>query len=540
MNVLANSNASLISEASQPQPSRSWRPAVELLAVFCLLAATSAGALWWCYQNGYLLHYGDAVAHLNIARRIVDSRTPGYDQIGTVWLPLPHALALPLVRHDELWRTGLAGAIPAAAAFILAGCFLFAAVRRLFSSSAAGFTAVLLLASNPNLLYLQSIPMTETVFFAAFFALAYFTVRFRERQSAWTALGAGLAVLAGTLTRYEGWFLIPFVGLYLLFAGRRRVLPVLIFLATASAGPLYWLAHNWYYYADPLEFYHGPSSAKAIYERALASGMQRYRGDGEWGNAARYFVAAVRLVSGNGLAACGVLGSVALVWKRRWWSLVLFLLPSVFYVISMYSGGTPIFVPDLWPFSYYNTRYGLAALPLLALGGAALAAAAPRRFRIAASAAVVCLALAPWLAAGSRESWVCWKESQVNSEVRRAWTQEAAEFLKAHYHGGGIIASFGDLTAIFLEAGIPLRETLHSGNSPHWPASLLRPDLFLWEEWAVTYSGDPVATAILRAQRSGPRYECVKMIALKGAPVIEIYQRHRDESSVLQGARRGQ
>jgi len=36
------------------------------------------------------------------------------------------------------------------------------------------------------------------------------------------AIGAGLAALAGTLTRYEGWFLIPFAALYFLFAAKRR------------------------------------------------------------------------------------------------------------------------------------------------------------------------------------------------------------------------------------------------------------------------------------------------------------------------------
>lgn len=525
MSVFATSSASLTSEGRAPAP-RSWRPDWALAAVFCVLAAVSAASLLWCLRNGYLLYYGDAVAHLNIARRLVDSRTPGYDQIGTVWLPLPHLVAAPLVRYDALWRTGLAGAIPAAAGFVVGGCFLFAAVRRLFSSAAAAWTAVLLLASNPNLLYLQSIPMTESIFLAELAAVAYFTLRFRDTQSVGAALAAGFAAFAGTLTRYDGWFLIPFVTLYLFLAGR-RVLPAGLFLMVASLGPLYWLAHNWYYYADPLEFYRGPSSAKAIYERALASGMQRYRGDGDWGDAARYFLAAVRLVSGMGLAACGLAGLVVLLRRRRLWPLFLFLLPPVFYVMSLHSGATPIFVPHLWPSSYYNTRYGLAALPLLALGGAALAWTAPERFRRGACAAVVCLALAPWLAAGSREAWICWKESEVNSRGRRAWTREAAAFLKANYRGGGIIASFGDLTGIFLEAGIPLRETLHNGNSPLWPACLLRPDLFLWEEWAVAMSGDAVATALVRARRSGPHYECVKMIAVKGAPVIEIYQRRR-------------
>ena len=55
-----------------------------------LLAAISASGVLWCSSRGYTLYYGDAEAHLNIARRILDSRTPGPEQLGTVWLPLPH------------------------------------------------------------------------------------------------------------------------------------------------------------------------------------------------------------------------------------------------------------------------------------------------------------------------------------------------------------------------------------------------------------------------------------------------------------------
>ena len=41
------------------------------------LALLSAAAITVFYSNGWLLYYGDAEAHLNIARRMVDSRTPG-------------------------------------------------------------------------------------------------------------------------------------------------------------------------------------------------------------------------------------------------------------------------------------------------------------------------------------------------------------------------------------------------------------------------------------------------------------------------------
>ena len=96
-------------------------PGFSLAVVIGLLAGVSFAMVRWCAANGYLLYWGDAMAHLNIARRIVDSRTPGYEQIGTVWLPLPHLLMLPFVGDDELWRSGLAGAIPSAVAFVAAG-----------------------------------------------------------------------------------------------------------------------------------------------------------------------------------------------------------------------------------------------------------------------------------------------------------------------------------------------------------------------------------------------------------------------------------
>src|SRR5215470_6101887 len=143
--------------------------------VLAMLVLLAAGSVALFYSRGNLCYYGDAEAHLNIARRIVDSRTPGYDQVGTSWLPLLHWLIVPLVRHDQLWFTGLAGAIPSAAAFVIGGTFLYAAVRRIFDSPAAAFAAVALLALNPNLLYLQSIPMTESLSMACLAALLYFT-----------------------------------------------------------------------------------------------------------------------------------------------------------------------------------------------------------------------------------------------------------------------------------------------------------------------------------------------------------------------------
>src|SRR3984957_343328 len=83
-------------------------------------------ALLLCFSRGYLLLYGDAVAHLGIARLILDSHNPGLVQLGGVWLPLPHLLMLPFVQKLEWWQNGLAGAFPALICYIagVAGVFL--------------------------------------------------------------------------------------------------------------------------------------------------------------------------------------------------------------------------------------------------------------------------------------------------------------------------------------------------------------------------------------------------------------------------------
>ncbi|MCZ2079172.1 MAG: glycosyltransferase family 39 protein [Bryobacterales bacterium] len=501
-----------------------------LVVMAVALAAISAAAVWEFYSRGHLLDYGDALAHLNISRRIIDSRTPGPEQIGTVWLPLPHLLMLPFAANDFLWRTGLAGSIPAALCFFAAGLFLFAAARRLFGGNAAGAAAALCFALNPNALYLQSIAMTEAFLFAALLGLLYFAVLFRQTQRFYAVVMAGAVCCTATLVRYEGWFLIPFAAVFFFFTARgRRLKAAAVFGCTASLGPLLWLAHNGYYYSNFLEFYNGPYSAKAIYQRALDGGMARYPGDHDWTKAWLYFWSAAQLCLGRPLFWLGLAGVVAALFKRAWWALALLALPPLFYVLSLYSSGTPIFVPHLWPNSYYNTRYGLAAFPFACLAAAAIVGMAPVRARKIVAAAVVLVSVSPWLMRPEAGAWVCWKESQVNSEARRAWTHEAAAFFEANYRpGDGIFVSFGDLTGIFAEAGIPLRETLHDGNGPLWLAATKRPDLFGWQQWAVAISGDVVSNAIQRVPPGRVSYVRVKTIKVKGAPAIEIYRRAKD------------
>lgn len=493
--------------------SGTWKSA---LAAIGLLVLLSAAAIAFFYFHGWLLYYGDAEAHLNIARRVVDSQTPGYNQLGTPWLPVPHVSMLPLVKHDALWRNGLAGAIPSGVCFVTAGLFLFLAARRVFGEAPA-FAAAAVFALNPNMLYLGSIPMSEPAFWTAWMALLYFTVRHRDTGGWGALLGAAVAVSVAALSRYEGWFLIPFAALYL---ARRRLSAGVVFGVLASLGPLYWLGHNWWLQGDALYFLRGPGSAWTI------QGNAPYPGKGDWWAALYYFRHAAQLCAGPVLALAGLAGVVAALAKRAFWPLLLLALPGAFYVWSMHSSRTPIFIPTLWPHSYYNSRYGLAAVPLLAFASAALVAFAPRGLRAWCAVLLVLACIVPWLLQPQPKAWVTWQESLVNSEARRDWTGQAAEYMASHYvHGSGIITSSGDITGIYREAGIPLRETFTGDNGLPWLAAVKRPDLFLWQEWAVAIAGDDVDNSIRSASRYDIRYRLEKTIQVKGAPAIEIYRR---------------
>ena len=339
--------------AAGARTSRSASPAtsaIPVVAIAFVLAALSVSAVAFFYRCGYLLYYGDAASHLNIARRIVDSRTPGLGQIGTVWLPLPHLLMLPFVCDKHLWMTGLAGAIPAGICFVIAGLFVFLATRRVFNDAAAAAAATLMLALNPNLLYLASIPMTEPVFLACLAALLYFTVRFGETQGRGALVGAALAAAAGSLARYEGWFIIPFAALYFLIAARgKRVATVLTFSIIASLGPLAWLVHNLFYYGNPFEFYNGAASAKAIYQHALDAGMAKYPGDHDWRKAAEYLVAAIRLCAAWPVVILGAAGAVIALARRALWPLVLLSLVRFFTSGASTRAARPFLCPHLWP-----------------------------------------------------------------------------------------------------------------------------------------------------------------------------------------------
>ena len=162
-----------------------------------------AAALVYARHDLALSHY-DARAHLVVARRIIDSLTPGWHQIGAVWLPLPHLLNMLPVQWDWAYRTGASAVF---FSIVSMGVSAFACARlleRATGSRLAGAASAALLVTNVNVLYLHATAMTEPLLIAlAFLSIERLDAWLRDPQS--PDAPAGLSLFLLCLTRYEGW-----------------------------------------------------------------------------------------------------------------------------------------------------------------------------------------------------------------------------------------------------------------------------------------------------------------------------------------------
>jgi hypothetical protein len=167
---------------------------------------------YYAGQDLTLSHY-DAKAHLVVARRILDSLTPGWRQIGAVWLPLPHVLnALP-VQVDAWYRTGLSGVVISMVSFAMAAGSLAWLVASLSGSRAAAVATVAIFVYQPDLLYLQATPMTEPLLLGLTVGGIALLYRWTRAGGALPAWQPGLVLALACLTRYESWPMTVAAGL---------------------------------------------------------------------------------------------------------------------------------------------------------------------------------------------------------------------------------------------------------------------------------------------------------------------------------------
>ena len=524
--------ASLLTSAEYASRSERYRQQRHDARFTLLLGALSIAALLFYNAKQQLLLYGDAVAHINIARRVVDNRHPllSLSELGTVWLPLQHIAMLPFVWSDALWRTGIAGAVPGMVAYVLGtlGIFRLVSVR---APKIAAYVAAAIYALNPNLLYLQTTAMNEPIFLAFFiWALVYLDEFLRgcfpdpvahvapARMKPNRALEAcGIALAGGAFTRYDGWFVAAVIGIIVTWISvpwwkrgtdrrqRRSMLKSFAeFMVLNALVPVFWLIFTYGISGYALDFANGPYSAKAIALRSTGRSMHTYPGQHDLFTAALYFLKSAKLnlgaeLFGQALLAIAVAGTAIAIWKfRRFGILLLLWLPLGFYALSIAYGSVPIYLPVWYPRSYYNVRYGLELLPVFAVFIPVFASFIAEHIREAAlKNAVWCVLMgvvvASYLSA-YRDIPITLREAMVNSRGRVAIERALASYLGEMPRSATLLMYTGDHAGALQLAGIPRRRVVSESEHPDWEWALLDP--VHRADYVVACQGDPVWLAV--------------------------------------------
>jgi 4-amino-4-deoxy-L-arabinose transferase-like glycosyltransferase len=520
-------------------------------------------AFAYCSRHDLLLLYGDAVAHLHIARRVFDSLNPGFRQLGSVWLPLPHLLMIPFVQRMAWWQSGLAGAIPSIGCYIL-GCVGIYRLARLWIGARTAAIAALFYGLNPGLLYMQTTAMTEPLFLAEMIWAALLLAEFcrslesaaeraqDDSRAARLLVGAGLVLVAAVYTRYDGWIFATFAWVVAAAAmwrskkwrGRAGGAFVL-FTAVLAVAPLLWMAYNARQFGDPLDFLRGPYSARAIEARTTPPGASHHPGWHSMGVAALYFLKASELgaapwVLTDALLALAALGTLTGI--GRWWSasfaaLLLLWVPLPFYAYSVAYGSVPIFIPQWTPHSWYNTRYGMEMLPIYALSLALLTdflmvlarTLAPKVSGWIPVAAGLLIVLDSWAVA--RATPLVLEEAFANSRARIPFEQAMARTLAplAVRVPGPILMYTSEHVGALQRAGIPLKRTINEGDYYQWSSALRDPSG--WASLVVATDGDAVAKAVAEHPQG---LELVTVICSTDQRCARIY---RSQSGQLRGGR---
>ncbi len=538
-----------------------------------LAAWVSLGSFFYYLRQGDILMHGDAVAHINIARRVFDSLNPGPLQLGTVWLPLPHVLMIPFLLPDKMWQSGIGGSIPSMIAYVLGVIGIFRLTTGLLEGAApaeersqsrdstrdparsaaaqlGGFIAAFVYAANPNLLYMQATALTEPLALAFYiWAMVYFADFVKALETGGSAREVGpralrrcaYCVACAELTRYDGWFLAGILGALMLVIGARRWndrplrWSALKFLVGISVAPVLWLVYNAAVYGNALAFANGPYSAKAIEARVQAPNPAAHN---LWA-AASYFLKSAQITLAVGdwgrfwlLAA--IVATVLMAWMlRRQTALAIRVLlwsPLAFYSLSIAYGSVVLHVPMWWPFAIFNQRFGLELLPLFAVSaGVLVAGALAGRFavyqwKVVTSAVALIIASYAFV-------WVqkplCWQEAWRNWEMRRGLDTAVELAIKELPPHAIFLMDTDEHVGIVERLGIPLRRVVNNQDMRPWVRPVDAESL--WQRalrdpgkhvnYVIAFEGDLVDKAVNRTDLT-----LLEVIHASGRPPARIYE----------------
>lgn len=500
----------------------------------------------WFFTADKIVAYGDAESHLNIAKRVVDGLTPGFAQLGGIWLPLPHILLIPFVKFDFLWRTGLAGSIVSGVAFVLSALFIYKIILLLFKNKSAAFMGAIVFITNLNILYLQATPMTELTLIVFFIISTYYFIKFLNGSRIIDLIFAAVFGFCATLSRYDGWFFVGIEILILMFVYNPfKKIPksikdlnkiwdlkkyhkmegiLIIFTTLGFLGIIMWLGWDALILGDPLYFTHSEFSASSQQQGWLAHGeLPTYHN--VWLSFAYYFITAM---NGAGIIVffISLVGLIVYLKhdenKHRFVISLLITNIFLFYVLTLFMGQSVIFIPHITPADFdwtlFNVRYGVMMVPFAAIFFSYLFSL----FKPVGKFFMIALLLFQFSLYAIGYSLPLSYTDGVEglSSSKRV---DAEKWLKINYKGGLVLEDDFSRQLSIIRSGVPMENVIYIGNKPYWAESLEAPEKYA--TWIIVQQNDTIDKKIYQPPAMNGRLFKYFKLAYT-SPEILIFERN--------------
>jgi hypothetical protein len=461
------------------------------------------------YRRGLTAIFIDQNAHLNLARQVFDSMTPGINQLG-FWPPLLHVIMSVPASIDVLFATGLAGPIVLIPFLALGALFTFKLVHLLTGGDRPlAFLAALLFVANPYILYYSVTPMMEVLFLAHLVGSAYFLAAWMHSEDFRHILGLSIFLALASISRFEGLILLPIAASIVLTVlvvrgtGRKQIEALLIlFSMVAALGYVAIILYGFVFAGNPLEFMNSQWSASAQQRDFFLPAFHNILAAGTYLLKASYYMLGTpqMLVA---MASAAVLSVVAL-WRKRFdimAVLALLAAPFLFILLSLYRGDTVLYVPELAPFgTFFNERYGLSlsvfavVAPIVLVGllqkiFTVRYARWPLRRTLALSfaALLIVLNVSFLFRVTFVENFAVLNQSVASYQTLSEDQLAIADTLGVEYDWGKIFITKALNNYVPVAAGIGLSNYIQESNYPFYDQTLEHPWLFA--RWVVMYNG---------------------------------------------------
>lgn len=459
---------------------------------------------WFVYATGLTRLSVDQNSHLNIARLLSDSLTPGISQLG-FWPPLLHIILAPFTAITPLFTSGLAGSFALVPILAAGSLCAYKIVKEFYPYEIPAIGAAALFITNPYILYYSVTPMTESLFIVSLLAVSFFLIRWIKEGKFGSLVYLGIFVALAGLARFEGFLLIPIVLTFVvlkLIRARKKYSEIeaisILFGLIATLGLGFTFIYGIAYGNGPLEFMSGQWSASSQQASLFLPTF------GDIGMSLLYMFEASKLMFGPIMVPITITSAMLLVLllsnTNRFLpflgALTVLVSPFVFDVLALTQGSAVLYLDHLAPFDgYFNERYGLywygfaVLAPMLVLGlamGRMTGILKISRYGFGTLVFVLLVGanLIFLNVTAYTDNYAIQRGSAVSTLP--ADQKDLAIVLGQKYDGGKIFITRALQNYVTIEAGIPLKNYIHESNDEYYAQALGAP--WFYARWVIMYN----------------------------------------------------